>query len=215
MRFKHVPELAGTPAAGALSADALSADALSADDSDGSAATASSGDSQLLVQYVAEVQAAVPLVPGSEDDCCARLQRRQGFQSRDVSRTWLTFLRALGLAEETDDGFRRTRTEPTLSGIRTGLFDGVLGAAEIAEALSDVTADDPLTPAEAFDAVEPLIPRWERTRTDDWEEVWRERAGRLLDWLDALGLAERTGNDSETTPQYLPTDHLERMLADE
>jgi len=50
--------------------------------------------------FVADAQRAVPLVPGREDDCCARLTRRLDLPSRDVARTWLTFLRALRLVEE-------------------------------------------------------------------------------------------------------------------
>jgi hypothetical protein len=66
------------------------------------------------LDVVADAQRAVPLVPGSEDDCTARLLRRLDFPSRDVARTWLTFLRALELASETPSGFVREPTEPTL-----------------------------------------------------------------------------------------------------
>lgn len=195
MRFKHVPDLRARGLAG----------------SDGELV-----DTDRLVAYVADVQNAVPLVPGTEDDCCARLQRRQGFPSRDVSRTWLTFLRAVDLADETDDGFRRTRTEPTVDSLRSGLLDGVLGAAEIAtelvatDATGDTDAERPLTTADGFEAVESLIPRWERTRTDDWESVWRGRVERLLVWFDALGLAERV-DDSETA-EYVATETLRALL---
>jgi len=146
-----------------------------------------------VVDYVGDVQAAVPLVPGSETDCCARLGRRLDFPSRDVSRTWLTFLRGLGLARETDAGFRRTRTEPTVSAVRAGLIEGVLGAREIAARV----ASGPTTLDDAFAAVEPLVPRWERTRTDEWEQVWRARAARLCDWLAVLGLAAPGTGDAE------------------
>ena len=196
MRFKHVPDVRERGISG----------------TDGELP-----DSDRLVAYVADVQNAVPLVPGTEDDCCARLQRRQGFPSRDVSRTWLTFLRAIDLADETDDGFRRTRIDPTVESLRAGLLDGVLGAAEIATELIDADAERPLTAADGFDAVEDLIPRWERTRTDDWESVWRGRVERLLSWFDALDLAERVESsdgerdDSETT-EYVPSDELRALL---
>ncbi|WP_225917783.1 hypothetical protein [Halobaculum rubrum] len=149
------------------------------------------------VAFVADAQAAVPLVPGSEDDCCARLMRRLGFRSRDVARTWLTFLRALGLAEETDDGFKRLRADPTPEHLRGQFLAGVYGAGDVADALlaagpagdSDGDADG-LTVDEAFAAFVDRVPNWERFRTSDWESVWRERVERHLRWFVLLDLAE-------------------------
>ena len=186
MRVKHVPALSGT---------------VVAPDGGGNrhreretlGAAASDVRPTRVVDYVGDVQAAVPLVPGSETDCCARLGRRLDFPSRDVSRTWLTFLRGLGVARETDAGFRRTRTEPTVSAVRAGLVEGVLGAREIAASV----ASGPTTLDDAFAAVEPLVPRWERTRTDEWEQVWRARAARLCDWLAGFGLAAPEADGAE------------------
>jgi hypothetical protein len=161
------------------------------------------------VAFVADVQAAVPLVPGSEDDCCARLMRRLGFRSRDVARTWLTFLRALGLATETDDGFKRFRAEPTPSYVRERFLSGVYGASDVADALLTADAED--GPAEgkngrsadeAFAAFVDRVPDWERYRTTDWESVWRERVERHLAWLVLLDLAE------ERDGRYVATDLL-------
>ena len=167
------------------------------------------------VRLVADAHAAVPLVPGGEDDCCARLMNRVGFRSRDVARTWLTFLRALGLAEETDDGFRRLRTEPTPERVREGVLSGVYGADDVADAL--IAADgatagrDPegrLTADAAVEGFLDRVPDWERYRTDDWESVWRERVGRLLGWLVLLDLAE------ERTDGYVATDRLRGLRPD-
>jgi hypothetical protein len=220
MRFKHVPELPPE----------LSGATEAAGEHDGRAAALAAVDPTLVVDYVGRVQSAVPLVPGSEDDCCARLQRRRGYESRDVSRTWLTFLRALGLAAETDEGYRRTRTEPTVERVRAGLLEGVLGAAEIGRRLrsDDATCGDDSEDAagsvdvdaagsvdvdDAFAAVEPLVPRWERTRTDDWESVWRERVERLLDWLVALDLAAPiAGEQAGGSDRYRGTKVLSETL---
>jgi len=167
------------------------------------------------VRLVADAQAAVPLVPGPEDDCCARLMDRVGFRSRDVARTWLTFLRALGLAEETDDGFRRLRTEPTLERVRGGVLSGVYGAGDVADALiaaGGTTAErdpaGPLAADAAFEAFVDRVPEWERYRTDDWESVWRERVERLLGWLVVLDLAE------ERADGYVATDRLRELRPD-
>ena len=196
--MKHVPGLCGTVA------DESGGGA--GDDSEGATlgVAASEATPAQVVDYVGDVQAAVPLVPGSETDCCARLGRRLGFPSRDVSRTWLTFLRGLRLARETDAGFRRTRREPTVSGVRAGLLEGVLGAREIIARIGD----GPTTLDDAFAAVEPLVPRWERTRTDEWEQVWRGRVVRLCDWLAVLGLAEP---DRDSGIVYTATTALEKL----
>lgn len=155
---------------------------------------------------VAEAHAAVPLVPGSEDDCCARLMRRVGFRSRDVARTWLTFLRAVGLAEETPDGFKRLRENPTPDLLRERLLEGVYGASDTADAL--LASEDTLGTDDAFAAFADRVPNWERYRTDDWESVWRERVERHLEWFVLLDLAEAVDGG------YRATDRLRAVRAD-
>lgn len=139
---------------------------------------------------VADAQRAVPLVPGSEDDCCARLQRRLDLPSRDVARTWLTFLRALDLAVETESGFKRLRTEPTREHVREALLTRVYGAETLLAALRDAT--EPLDADAAFERFRDDVPTWEAHKAPaNWEATWRERVGHLLDWLALVGLAER------------------------
>ncbi|NHN47250.1 hypothetical protein G9464_06515 [Halostella sp. JP-L12] len=141
------------------------------------------------LDFVADAQRAVPLVPGSEDDCCARLQRRTDVPDREAARTWLTFLRALGLAEETDAGYARTDRDIDREGLAAAFREGVFGAAEVASLLSD----HPLTAAEAFEQFRPDVPQWERHRNPEtWEDEWEGRVARLLEWAVLLGLAERT-----------------------
>lgn len=141
------------------------------------------------LDFVADAQRAVPLVPGSEDDCCARLMRRLDFESRDVARTWLTFLRAVELADETDDGsFVRRRTDPTEAHLRDAFHRRVYGASDVVALLDD----DPKTVAEVFEGFEDRVPVWEHHRAaENWRDVWTERVGRLLDWAVLLGFAVR------------------------
>jgi len=142
------------------------------------------------LEEVEAAQLAVPLVPGSENDCCARLMRRRDFLSRDVARTWLTFLRALELAEETESGFTRTDREPTLENLRESFLNRVFGAEEALEALEN--RDDPLPADEAFAELRGMVPGWERHKQRGWEDVWEERVGDLLEWLVLLEVADRT-----------------------
>lgn len=146
-------------------------------------------DGRTAFDAVADAQSAVPLVPGSENDCCARLMRREGFESRDVARSWLTFLRALELAEETDSGFKRTDREPTRENVRESFRERVFGARETLDVLRE--AEEPLTDESAFDRVRDTVPGWERERRRTWVEHWEARTARLLDWLVILDLAER------------------------
>jgi hypothetical protein len=140
------------------------------------------------VERVAEAQRAVPLVPGTEDDCCARLLRRLEFPSRDVARTWLTFLRALELAEEREAGFVRLPREPTREHLQGAFLDRVYGAREVHEALGT----EPRDADDVFQRFEARVPEWEHYKDPSgWRETWRERVSHLLDWLVLLDLADR------------------------
>lgn len=139
------------------------------------------------LEAVRAAQRAVPLVPGSEADCCARLLGELDLASRDVARMWLTFLRGLGFVRESGSGFVRTRAEVDRETVGAGLVDGVFLGREVLEALGT----EPTGTDEAFGAVEDAIPRWERAKDHDWREVWRTRTGYLLDWLVLAGLARR------------------------
>ncbi|WP_327052963.1 hypothetical protein [Halomicrococcus gelatinilyticus] len=142
------------------------------------------------LSFVADAQRAVPLVPGTEDDCCRRLMDRVGFESRDVARTWLTFLRALELAEETDSGFARIRRDPDREALAAAFRERVYGADRLLDRLA---TDGPLTADEAFEAFRESIPTWERHKDPSRvEDVWRERVANLLEWAVLLDLAERT-----------------------
>jgi hypothetical protein len=137
---------------------------------------------------VAAAQRAVPLVPGTEEDCCARLMRRLDFPSRDVARTWLTFLRALELAAERESGFVRLAQEPSPEHLRDAFLDGVYGARELQETLGT----EPLDADTVFERFEERVPAWEHHKDPaGWRETWRERVGHLLEWLVLLDLAER------------------------
>lgn len=139
---------------------------------------------------VRKAQRALPLVPGSENDCCARLMRRRGFPSRDVARTWLTFLRALELAAETESGFKRTGRDPTTEHLRESFVRRVFGAEEALAALEE--RETALPASEAFTELRGMVPGWERHKQRGWEDVWADRVGDLLEWLVLLDLAKRT-----------------------
>ncbi|MFC4447793.1 hypothetical protein [Halorussus aquaticus] len=140
-------------------------------------------------EFVADAQRAVPLVPGSEDDCCARMLDRTDLTSRDAARTWLTFLRALGLAEEQSSGFTRTREDPTREFLREQFRENVFGVPAVLETLTD--AAEPLSAEEVFEAFRDEVPTWEHHKNpNSWEEIWSERVAYLLDWCVLLGLVE-------------------------
>jgi hypothetical protein len=142
------------------------------------------------LDFVADAQRAVPLVPGSEDDCCARMLDRTDLSSRDEARTWLTFLRALGLAEEQSSRFTRTRQDPEREFLEGRFREHVFGVPAVLEILSD--ADEPLSADEVFEKFRDEIPTWERHKNpNSWEEIWSERVGYLLEWCVLLGMVER------------------------
>jgi hypothetical protein len=138
---------------------------------------------------LAAVHGAVPLVPGSVDDCCARILDRTDVGAREDAEAWLTFCRALGLATETDRGYERERRDPGDEAVAAAFVERVFGVAELLDALA--AADDPLSAADAFDAIRDVVPTWERNRHGDWVAVWTERTRRLLDWAAVFGRVER------------------------
>lgn len=136
--------------------------------------------------FLEEVRAAVPLVPGTVEDCCRRVVDRTGVTARDDAREWLTFLRALGLVEETGEGFRRTRDEPNEATLAAAFRERVFLAREVLAELDEAPRD----PDAVYAAVRGELPRWERDRHDDPDAVWRDRVERLLGWAVVFGLAE-------------------------
>ncbi|WP_276301919.1 hypothetical protein [Halorussus lipolyticus] len=146
------------------------------------------------LEFVAEAQRAVPLVPGSEDDCCARMLDRTDLTSRDEARTWLTYLRALGLAEEKSSGFARIRRDPEPEYLREQFRENVFGVPALLEILEG--ADESLSAEEVFAEFEDEVPTWEHHKNpNSWEEIWSERVEYLLDWSVLLGLAEEVDGE--------------------
>lgn len=131
----------------------------------------------------------IPLVPRGEEDCCTRLVVRGDVPSRDLARTWLSFLEGLGLVAERDGQFHRTRRESEQGDLAIAFVDGVFGAVEVLDILDRA---GPLAAGAAFERFEPSVPHWERSRDPDWRASWRRRTGDLLEWLVLLGCVERT-----------------------
>ncbi|MEF8779516.1 MAG: hypothetical protein V5A46_02400, partial [Haloferacaceae archaeon] len=111
------------------------------------------------------VQGALPLVPAGERSCLRRLRRRAGIDDRETGRAWLTFLRALGLAERADRGYRRLRRDHRGSRLRDRFRRRVYGASEALSTLS--IAGGPSTPTEVANRISNAQPAWERRRTPD------------------------------------------------
>ncbi|MFC7234210.1 hypothetical protein [Halosegnis marinus] len=134
----------------------------------------------------------VPIVPDAEESCCRRLMRDADVPAQDTAKEWLTFSRALGLAEEGPRGYARVRDGYDPDAFPARFREGVYAADETLAVLAD--ADEPLSPDEVFDRLRDRVPAWERARSTDWQDTWRERVGRILDWAVLLGLAaERDG----------------------
>ena len=159
----------------------------------------------------------IPIVPADEDDCCERLMQRVGFASRDVSRAWLTFLRALGVVERTGSGFKRVGEAPAAERLREAFLDRILLSHEVLWAASKCGSGAALaTPKAVFDRIRSDVPTYERYKNpDSWESIWRERTGHVLEWLVAFDLLERVGpagtdldDDArgEDPIGYVPTD---------
>lgn len=139
------------------------------------------------------VYAAVPADPRAESDCCARVVARTAVEDRGDASDWLTFLRALSLARETDEGFKRVDDTPNREALARQFRDSVYGAREVLDTLGE-DARNAESVFRAFNAV----PRWER-ETTDWEDVWHKRVRRLLEWAVLFGLAESVAEGYRVT----------------
>jgi hypothetical protein len=126
-------------------------------------------------------------VPDPEVDCCARVSAAVG-SDRRAARDWLTLLRSLGLVARVSGGYHRTDESVDDAALRERFVAGVYGAREVLAALAG--PDGPYRSAGAVvDAV--AQPTWERHRHAEPDAAWTRHVGRLLDWLVALGAAER------------------------
>lgn len=132
---------------------------------------------------------AVPVVPDAEESCCARLMRDADVPAQDTAKEWLTFCRALGLAEEGLRGYSRVRGEFDPGTLAERFHENVYAADEALAVLAN--ADGPLTAGTVFDYLREQVPAWERQRSADPTETWRERVERILEWAVLFGLAER------------------------
>jgi hypothetical protein len=140
-----------------------------------------------------DVHEALPLVPGSVEDCCTRIRDRTSVPSRDEAREWLTFAEAVGLAADTDRGFHRVRDPPDEDALAAAFAANVFPVEEVLDALA--AGEEPLEAAAVFKSVRKGVPKWERDRYADWESEWEERIALVLEWCAAFGLAE--GVDGE------------------
>jgi hypothetical protein len=151
------------------------------------------------VERVAEIQAAVPLVPDEETSCCARLMQRAGVPAQDQAKEWLTFLRALRLVEEDGGKYRRLPHAADPEELREAFVRRVYLAEDVLELLAG--ADGPLDSEAVFDRVRDRLPQWERHRHTDFEAAWRERVHRILEWAVTFDLAARADDEG-----YVPAE---------
>lgn len=87
-----------------------------------------------------EVRGTLPAVPRSDDDCCTRIVRRVAWiEDPGSARTWLCFLRALGLAARTDAGYARSRQDADRDALARRFEERVFGVQEVREALTGRT----------------------------------------------------------------------------
>ncbi|WP_254535353.1 hypothetical protein [Halomarina litorea] len=156
------------------------------------------------LSFLGRARLAMPLVPGSEDDCCARLVADTDLASRDAAREWITFMQALGLVAETDGQYYQTGEAPEDVDLARAFRERVHPVEAVLTVLDG--ADDPLDAEAVFDRVVEEVPQWERSRRTDWTDVWRERVERVLEWAVTFGLAERVGGDEEA--HYRPVEDV-------
>lgn len=151
------------------------------------------------LSFVRETKQTLPLVPSSEDDCCALLMADTEIDDRATAREWITFMRALRLIGESDGRYyqRRDQSDFSTTDLASAFREQVYAADEVLTALEERTDEDDeseeaLSATEIFEHIREIVPMWERNHHHDWETVWRERVSRLLGWAVEFGLVERS-----------------------
>lgn len=137
--------------------------------------------------FIETARQTLPLVPSSEDDCCGLLVADTAVDSRGAAREWITFLRALGQAAESDGKYYQ-RQDPAAD-LAAAFRERVYAAETVVRIVEG--SEEPLTASEVFERMRTEIPQWERNRRQDWEAVWRERVQRLLQWAVTFELIEQ------------------------
>ncbi|ADD03796.1 uncharacterized protein Nmag_0204 [Natrialba magadii ATCC 43099] len=146
------------------------------------------------LESIATVRATLPATEAEAadtPDCCARvLDRTDGVEGaqirdRDDAATWLTFLRALELAVDGTEGYRRTEQKLELAAIQMAFRERVHGAQTVLDVLD--AAAKPLSAATVAERVDAASRR----------PVERERVGRVLEWAVRLELAEQVASEDE------------------
>ncbi|MES3517878.1 MAG: hypothetical protein PPP58_09470 [Natronomonas sp.] len=137
---------------------------------------------------LAERQAALPLVPDDRESCCVRLADRTDV-SREAAPEWITFLRALGLAERTQSGYRKTDRSVDDPAVALAFRERVYGADAVLDA---VEADGPITAAEVRDRLDADLPTWERGRRQDPGSATAQRIERILRWAVQFDVLRET-----------------------
>ncbi|ELZ01779.1 hypothetical protein [Natrialba asiatica] len=140
-------------------------------------------------------------------DCCVRVLERTGrdadgtelIRDRDDAATWLTFLRALELATDGEDGYRRTDRELEREAVQAAFRNRVDGVQSIFEALD--AAAEPLSAATVADRVRSQS----RSQSSSRRRVQPDRVERLLEWAVLLGLAERRDRADEIEYRAIAT----------
>lgn len=123
---------------------------------------------------------AIPLVPEGEAGCCQRLASRIERVDLDEARQWVAMMRALDIVERTETGYVRVRPLPEATVLGTRFRENVFGVDEI---ISHLAESGPASPEDCFEAIEEVIPQWERNRNPGtWRTVWARRVQYVLDW---------------------------------
>ncbi|THE63467.1 hypothetical protein D8Y22_16660 [Salinadaptatus halalkaliphilus] len=141
------------------------------------------------------IHRAVPTEPDSVDDCCGELVAETPVSTRDDAATWLTFLRALEAAEETDTGFQRRDFASGFDAdrVRRAFRERVHGVETVLEVLAE--ADRSLTLEEMSRYLadrEARVGASRGTTGESEDDARAPRVERLLEWAVLFDLAERT-----------------------
>ena len=133
------------------------------------------------------IRRSLPREAAPEVDCCSRVIEQTDVGERDVAGEWIVFLRALDLASNDAEGYRRTETRIDPHRLGTAFRERIV---DVDAVLAELESADVPVDADTLRArVNRSTTTGERTGFDSRDDP--DRVRRILEWAELFDLIER------------------------
>ena len=132
------------------------------------------------------IRRALPRDAAPEVDCCSRVIERTDVDGRDVAGEWIVFLRALDLASNDAEGYRRTETRIDPHRLGTTFRERIV---DVDAVLAELESTDVPVDVDTLSAsVNRSARTGQRPSFDSRDDP--DRVRRILEWAELFDLVE-------------------------